>query len=666
MHQFIATLNPHDATGTHALRLRDALAHGRVALGDLRRGDPRRPGAEAFKHWMYPEHAAPGDVAIYQFTTSSAVAGYLAEHGLPLILDFHNFTGPEYFAGWEPQSVQRAAAAADELALLAPRALLGLAKSPFSEEELRRAGCRRTAVVPVLADYGRVAAPPDPRVAAELARLGADGGADILFVGRIVPSKAQHELVKALWAYRRLYDGKARLHLVGGTSSFEYTKALQGFVHDLGLSAAVRLPGEVSDAALAAYFGAADVYLSLSAHEGFGVPLVEAMVAGVPVVTRGAGAVSDTVADAALVLAAADPSYIAAAVHRVCTDEQLRATLTAAGRPPGGRALRGRGRRPHPRCRRRCRGGGREPEGGLRHASLRPADHGRRRDGGAPAGRAPARPDRLGGRGPHDLRARRHHLGRRAGTGDHGDQRRDRAPAPVGARPAARLLRPRRDRPPRPAPGDAGSRESGGSTTTVPVSPELVDAVVASDADVVAFSPVPLPPDGGDHRQGARAGGVPPGGARRAGPLPAGVPRHLRGRRRLLLLHGLGAHARRADVPRGGAPADRARPRRGRVRGGRTARPRDPRARGSPYIVSVGRVDEHKGSKMLASYFATYKERHPGPLALALVGPVSVELPPAPRHRGDGRGERARQVGHHARRRSWRSRRPRSSRSHWW
>ena len=43
-----------------------------------------------------------------------------------------------------------------------------------------------------------------------------------------------------------------------------------------------------------------------------------------------------------------------------------------------------------------------------------------------------------------------------------------------------------------------------------------------------------------------------------------------------------------------------------------------------PYIVSVGRVDEHKGSKMLASYFATYKERHPGPLALALVGPVSV------------------------------------------
>ncbi len=280
---------------------------------------------------MYPEHAAEGDVAIYQFTTSSAVAGYLAELGLPLIVDFHNFTGPEYFAGWEADSVQRAALAAEELALLAPQAVLGLAKSRFSEGELRRAGCRRTAVLPVLADYGRVTAPPDPRVAAELARLRATGGADILFVGRIVPSKAQHELVKALWAYRRLYDDRARLHLVGGTSSFEYTKALQEYVDDLGLSKAVRMTGEVSDASLAAHFAAADVYLSLSAHEGFGVPLVEAMVAGVPVVTRGAGAVASTVGDAALVLAAADPSYVAAALHRACTDQLLRATLSAAG-----------------------------------------------------------------------------------------------------------------------------------------------------------------------------------------------------------------------------------------------------------------------------------------------------------------------------------------------
>ena len=114
-------------------------------------------------------------------------------------------------------------------------------------------------------------------------------------------------------------------------SSYEYNKALEAYIGDLGLASAVRLTGEVSDASLAAHFRAADVYLSLSAHEGFGVPLVEAMVAGVPVVTRGAGAVAETVADAALVLAAADPAYVAAALHRTCTDERLRATLTDSG-----------------------------------------------------------------------------------------------------------------------------------------------------------------------------------------------------------------------------------------------------------------------------------------------------------------------------------------------
>ncbi len=331
VHQFIATLNPHDATGAHTLLLRDALRAAGWRSEIFAEAIHDDLSSQAYKHWMYPDHATEGDVAVYQFTTSSAVAGYLAERGVPLIVDFHNFTAPEYFDGWEPQSVERATRAAEELALLAPRARLGLAKSRYSERELRRAGCRRTAVFPALADYARVSAAPDARVAAELAHARAGGGADILFVGRVVPSKAQHELVKAVWAYRRLYDPQARLHLVGGTTSFEYTKALQDFIGDLGLAESVRLAGEVSDASLAAHYAAADVYLSLSAHEGFGVPLVEAMAAGVPVVARGAGAVGETAAGAALLLDAADPSYIAAALHRVCTDDALRAALKAAG-----------------------------------------------------------------------------------------------------------------------------------------------------------------------------------------------------------------------------------------------------------------------------------------------------------------------------------------------
>jgi glycosyltransferase involved in cell wall biosynthesis len=334
VHQFIPTLNPRDASGTHTLMLRDILRQAGWHSEIFAEAIHDDLAAEAFKHWMYPAHAAAGDVLIYQFSTSSAVAGFLAERPERLIVDFHNFTGPEHFAGWEPHTEARATRGQSELELLAGRAELGLADSHFNERDLRRAGYRRTMVVPVLVDYARLgaAAQPDLRVQAELAAGKVRGGADILFVGRVVPSKGQHELVKALWAYRRVYDPAARLHLVGGTSSFVFLKALRGFINELGLTDAVRITGDVSDAALAAYFDAADVYLSLSAHEGFGVPLLEAMMAGVPVVTRGVGAVAETVGDAALVVPTSDPLYIAAALRRVCTDHELRQRLVEAGR----------------------------------------------------------------------------------------------------------------------------------------------------------------------------------------------------------------------------------------------------------------------------------------------------------------------------------------------
>ncbi len=332
VHQFIPTLNPRDASGTHTLLLRDILRKAGWKSDIFAEAIHDDLAHEAYKHWMYPEHAANGDVLIYQFSTSSAVAGFLAERAEPLILDFHNFTGPEYFTGWEPHTEDRAAKAADDLALLAPNAALGLADSRFNEAALRKAGCARTTVVPVLVDYQRVAAAPDARVAAELTALKSDGGTDILFVGRVVPSKAQHDLIKVLYAYRKLYDPAARLHLVGGTSSYEYSRALRDFVGDLDLTDAVRMTGEVSDASLAAYFAAADVYLSLSQHEGFGVPLLEAMTAGVPVLARSVGAVAETVGDGALMLRSGEPSYVAAAVLRVCTDTVLSQHLIRAGR----------------------------------------------------------------------------------------------------------------------------------------------------------------------------------------------------------------------------------------------------------------------------------------------------------------------------------------------
>jgi len=332
VHQFVPALIPRDATGNHTLLLRDVLRSAGWRSEIFTEATHDELTGETFDVRDYPRLAAPGDVLVYQFSTSSVVADFLAGRPEPLVLDYHNVTAPELYGGWDPVAAGRAVAARRQLALLAPRAAMGMAVSVYNEADLVAAGCARTAVVPVLVDLERLAAAPDQRVTAHLAAGKTEGGADWLFVGRLVPSKAQHDLVKALWAYRRLYDPRARLHLVGSATSGRYLAALRDYVADLGMSDAVRIAGEVSDGALAAYFAAADVYVSLSVHEGFGVPFLEAFRAGMPVVALAAGSVPATVDGAGLLLERAEPTRTASAVHRVMTDGGLRERLAAAGR----------------------------------------------------------------------------------------------------------------------------------------------------------------------------------------------------------------------------------------------------------------------------------------------------------------------------------------------
>jgi glycosyltransferase involved in cell wall biosynthesis len=158
------------------------------------------------------------------------------------------------------------------------------------------------------------------------------GGADLLFVGKVSPHKAPHDLVKMLAVLRQLYDPEARLHLVGSPLGKTYEPALRAFISDLGLDDAVFLAGSVTEAELEAYYGAVDVFVCASEHEGFCVPLTEAMGHGVPIVAYGVTAVPETVRGAGLLLSDKSPAIFAAAVSRVLNDAALARSLSDAGR----------------------------------------------------------------------------------------------------------------------------------------------------------------------------------------------------------------------------------------------------------------------------------------------------------------------------------------------
>jgi glycosyltransferase involved in cell wall biosynthesis len=219
-----------------------------------------------------------------------------------------------------------------QLVELAPDVVLAIAVSRFNRRELTEAGFRSTAVAPLLIDLGSGRGDADAATVDRLMAARRAGGADLLFVGRIAPHKAQHDLIKALAAYRQAYDPKARLRLVGGVSSPAYRRALDRFVAHLGLAEAVDMTGSVTDDQLAAYYRSADVFVCCSDHEGFCVPLLEAMHHQLPIVAFGAAAVPETVGAGGVVLPAKGPALVAAAVHRVVDDTALRAVLLDAGR----------------------------------------------------------------------------------------------------------------------------------------------------------------------------------------------------------------------------------------------------------------------------------------------------------------------------------------------
>jgi len=319
-----------DASGAHTLFARDALrGAGFASEIFVEHVDP--PLAAAARPFDdLDRFVVPGRTAVlYQLAVGSVLVDRLLERREPLLVNYHNLTPASFFWQWAPAWLHAVEAGREQLYRLAPRVTHAIAVSRFNERDLQGAGYRSTSVVPPFVDVGAFARAADPGV---VAGPGAGRGARWLFVGKLLPHKSAHDLVRALAAYRRMFDPAATLALVGGHPVAPYARAVADYAVELGLEAAVELAGSVTHDELAARYRAADVFVCLSEHEGFCFPLLEAMHHGVPVVAFDAGAVPDTLGAAGLVLRAKDPGHVAAAVHRVVHDAALRAAVVEAGR----------------------------------------------------------------------------------------------------------------------------------------------------------------------------------------------------------------------------------------------------------------------------------------------------------------------------------------------
>ncbi len=316
--QFVPAVYPRDAIGGHVLRLDEHLRRRGHSCEIVVESHHLETAARTVGTETLPS-GSDDAVNVFHVATGSALADLVMARAEPLVVVHHDLTPIDQVAAWDADLVLELTLARRQFERLAKKATLGIGVSDHNRRQLDDAGCARTAVAQLVFDLppAVVARPSDPPT--------------VLFVGRYAPNKGHQHLIAAVRLLRRSLPD-VRLRCVGGSSVPTYRRSLDRLIEHEGLSDAVRFDDALTDAELHEAYATASVFCCLSAHEGFGMPLIEAMHHGLPVVAWDAAAVGETVATGGLVLPNRDASTVATALERVLTDRALAATMTDRGR----------------------------------------------------------------------------------------------------------------------------------------------------------------------------------------------------------------------------------------------------------------------------------------------------------------------------------------------
>jgi glycosyltransferase involved in cell wall biosynthesis len=321
IHQWVPAAHRGDAIGDSARRVRDMLrgmGHDAeifaLTIDDDLRGEvlPFQDAASTL-----------GDVTIFHFALPSPMTEAFASLKGARILQYHNITPAAFFAPYDPGLFRLAALGRRELASLARRVDLALGDSEFNRAELEALGFERTGVMPIAVNTERITnAAPRPA----LDRILSDGLINILFVGRIAPNKKIEDHIRLAEMYKRYIDSYYRFIFVGRYDGLpRYFSQVRALIEQYEmLPDRFWFTGPVPDEDLAAFYHWSDAYVSLSEHEGFCVPLVEAMAADVPIVAYAAGAVPETLGGAGILFAPKDLEVAAELLGSVVYDRDVR------------------------------------------------------------------------------------------------------------------------------------------------------------------------------------------------------------------------------------------------------------------------------------------------------------------------------------------------------
>jgi len=323
IHQLTVSAAYGDAIGNEVMQIRDALrAAGYDSDVFVELVDPRM-SAEVRPYQEYREIARADNIVLLHYSIGSKVSQLVREIDDRLVLLYHNITPAHWDAPYTFTVARDCAAGRLELASLRDRTALGLGDSEYNRRELEELGFEPTAVLPLLLDLSALDGPVDPTV---MARFD-DDRPTWLFVGRVVPNKCFEDIIRAFAYFQRYVNHRARLVIVGEHRTFSpYYDALQEMAAALGVDG-IHFTGHVTNAELRAYYSVADAFVCMSEHEGFCVPLFEAIYRDLPVFAFDAAAVPYSTGGGVILFEDKDPALVAETIAAILDDEEAREAL---------------------------------------------------------------------------------------------------------------------------------------------------------------------------------------------------------------------------------------------------------------------------------------------------------------------------------------------------
>ena len=323
--QLLPTISYGDAVSNDVIALRGAiekLGYKTDIYADT--SDKRIP-----KNLVKPVSKLPklgkNDVVIYHMAIGAELNYTFGNLDCKKVMVYHNITPPEFFENYNLGATNLTKEGYKAVKWLADKVDYCIADSEYNKNDLIKMGYKCDIdVLPIMIPFDDYRKQPDE----EVIKKYKDGYTNILFTGRIAPNKCQEDIIRSFAYYKKYYNKKSRLILVGSEGVFtNYKERLMKYIDMLDLKDVI-FSGHIKFSEILAFYNISDIFLCQSEHEGFCVPIVEAMFFGIPIVAYNSSAIGDTMGIGGILLNEKNALETAGVMDYVVNNGEIRKRIS--------------------------------------------------------------------------------------------------------------------------------------------------------------------------------------------------------------------------------------------------------------------------------------------------------------------------------------------------